>query len=296
MSIVLKRPTTFKEQVSILSKDRNLIIDDEQYAELILSRLNYYRFSGYFRFFYKCENEFKENTRFEDIYNLYNFDIELRRLIMDLTEEIEINFRTYIAYYIAHEFEPEGYMDPDNFYDKDKHSEFINIVYKKVRRYKHKEYIKHHENKYKGKLPIWVLVEILSFTDLSLLYSNLKIADQKKIIMNNYSDKRVTANAKEVKNWIRVLCDLRNLCAHYERLCNVRMANGIKLPLEYKDKFFNNTLFSALIILNILIIRDNIWSEFLQKLISIIEKYKFENMEYMGFPQDWRIILDRKKD
>jgi abortive infection bacteriophage resistance protein len=41
-----KQPTTFEEQIEIL-RSRNLIIDDNQEAINILSRVNYYRLSAY---------------------------------------------------------------------------------------------------------------------------------------------------------------------------------------------------------------------------------------------------------
>ena len=66
----LKRKKTFDEQIDLL-KNRNLIIDNEKQAKYILSKVNYYRLSGYFKYFYQSENRFKEGTSFDDIYNIY---------------------------------------------------------------------------------------------------------------------------------------------------------------------------------------------------------------------------------
>ena len=46
-------------------------------------------------------------------------------------------------------------------------------------------FIGHHNNKYGGQFPIWVAVEVISFSPLSKLYSNLKNED-KRHIANEY--------------------------------------------------------------------------------------------------------------
>lgn len=71
----LKKPRTYDDQIGIL-KSRGLIIDNEEFAKSILKNIGYYKLSGFYKFFYKnikenTEREFKEGTKFEDIYNLY---------------------------------------------------------------------------------------------------------------------------------------------------------------------------------------------------------------------------------
>lgn len=297
---VLKRPLkkakTFDEQVDIL-QERKLLIDDREYAKKVLSKVNYYRLSGYFIYFYvPGKEEFRQGTKFEDIYNLYKFDTELRRLFMELTEEIEINFRTYIAYYIAHNFGEEGHLNNDNFYSKNYHYEFVQILNKKVESYKDKAYIKHHKDIYDGNIPIWVAVEILSFTDLSKLYSNMKNNDREKIIYNNYKDIDVVKNAGIVRFWIQSLSEIRNKCAHYERLYDSKLKKDIKLPKPYRLKDIrSNSLFAALIIFKLLINDEVLWNDFIDRFEDIISKFEFKNFHNMGFINDWKNILTGKK-
>lgn len=289
----LKKAKTFEEQIDILQK-RNLVIKDKEKAKNILSKINYYRLSGYFRYFYKFETEeFKENTTFEDLYRLYKFDESLRRLIMNLTEVVEINFRTFVAYYIAHNFGEEGHLNISNFDCKsvEYHKKFIKNLEDKINSYEDKEFIKHHKETYRGKLPIWVVVEIFSFNDLSRLYGNMKNKDRKEIIKANYEDPKIVRSAFDVRNWIRVLTDVRNMCAHYERLFNKRFTNSIKLPPMYDGKVFNNTVFAALIILKLLVNDNEIWDEFIDDLEGLFKKYEFTDLESMGFQNDWKNII-----
>lgn len=82
---------TFDEQLEILKQRK-------------LKRINYYRLSAYFLPFQypktsKNKDMFLEETKFEDIIQLYYFDCELRKIIFEAIESIEIYFRTQITYY-----------------------------------------------------------------------------------------------------------------------------------------------------------------------------------------------------
>ena len=72
-----KRPTTIAEQIAIL-KDHGCIISDSTFAEEILSTINYYRLSAYFRPFRNDDGNFLSDTTFEKIHRIYEFDRELR--------------------------------------------------------------------------------------------------------------------------------------------------------------------------------------------------------------------------
>lgn len=86
----LKPFLTFEEQIQKLA-GRGIVINNYDTARDFLSKVNYYKFSGYTLFF-----EFKEGpdrshryqlgTSFEDIKNLYLFDKKLRFLIWEKTK------------------------------------------------------------------------------------------------------------------------------------------------------------------------------------------------------------------
>ena len=109
----IKKPTTFKEQVQIL-KSRNLIIDDENMAISILQNINYYCLSAYL-LTYKTKDGSYNWASIMDAFRLYQFDQDLRNLILPMLENIEIAFRTHIAYLIAHKYGALGYQDCRNF-------------------------------------------------------------------------------------------------------------------------------------------------------------------------------------
>ncbi len=97
-----KPPTRLAEQVAQLER-RGLIISDKSNAEFYLAQLNYYRFAAYCLPFEQdhSSHQFQPNTHFEDVLNLYVFDRELRLLVLDAIERIEVSLRTQLAYHLG---------------------------------------------------------------------------------------------------------------------------------------------------------------------------------------------------
>ena len=76
-------------------QDRGLIIPDLARADRYLSFIGYYRLSAYTIPFQQIVttpstvlHQFKANTTFDDVLNLYIFDRELRLLVMDAIERM----------------------------------------------------------------------------------------------------------------------------------------------------------------------------------------------------------------
>ena len=95
---------TIQEQITLL-QGRGLQVNDIAIAEHFLSNISYYRLEGYWWPMQadKVKHIFKPNSRFEDVIALYNFDRELRLLIFDVIERIEVGFRTKVIYHLSHE-------------------------------------------------------------------------------------------------------------------------------------------------------------------------------------------------
>lgn len=279
----MKMAKTFEEQVELLI-DRNLEIMDKTEAEEFFSANNYYRVSAYFRPYYIKYNEelFKNGVTIEHIKNLYNFDSELRLLILPLIEKIEIAFRTHIAYYFAHNMGPMGYLEKDNFFDERVHFEFIKRIEEITRKPKD-DFLKHYKNSYDRQYPIWVLVESLSFGNLSKFYSNMKNEDKSEICKLFYPKLKY----KQLENWISGLVILRNICAHHGRVFN----REIQMP-QFKgynfdiQKGYEKRIYSMFLIMKELIGPSDIWNDFVEKLQEIIRIYRFTHLQAMGFTKD----------
>ena len=110
---------TFKpieDQISLLKK-RELIFISEENAEKVLSMYSYYDIiNGYKDLFIESKSEddrqelYKKGTTFEQIYELYLFDKELRNTVFAALLDIEESIRAAVAYTISRDY---GHMEKD---------------------------------------------------------------------------------------------------------------------------------------------------------------------------------------
>lgn len=172
-------------------------------------QVNYYRFSGYAKLF--CKNDiFINGVTFDSIKNVYEFDKELKSIILKYIFYIEVLVKTQIAYVLSLKIGNLFYKDINCFNSIEHFNELGDVINKKMDRFKSEKFIQHYE---KDKIPIWVLVEILSFSDISMLFSNLK-SEYQKLIATGY----LNTNAAYLKSYLYSLTTIRNSCAHDTRI------------------------------------------------------------------------------
>lgn len=113
-----KQTFTIVEHIQQL-RNRGLQINDEELAIHYLSHVSYYRLAGYWWPMQsnKETHNFKPDSKFEDVVSLYNFDRELRILLFDVIEKIEISLRTKLIYHLSHEFDPWWFQNTTIFQD-----------------------------------------------------------------------------------------------------------------------------------------------------------------------------------
>ena len=280
----LKDFKSLDEQIDLLEK-RGLIIYNKDKAKRFLSNTNYYRFSGYYKPFYiKDTEKFRKKTTFYDIYNLNNFDRELRNLVFSLTAQVEIKFKTRIAYYISENYGNQGHLEKQLFKNEIDYYMLMGQLGGELKKSK-EDFIDHHNKIYSGNIPTWVIIEILSFGAISKLYKNLLITHKKGIIKN-----KTIYNYEFIESWLQTITILRNMCAHHSRLYN-RSLNRPKIPRQLKGQYIQgkeNKLFVQLLILRELIDDEDEWIDFVRNLDILFDKYKFQREFEMGFPYNWK--------
>lgn len=121
---------SINEQLEIL-RTRGLTINDDQKAKDFLLRNNYYRISGYSLTLRK-NDQFSKTATFQNIVDIYNFDHELRHIILQYLEIIEVQMKSIYAYEFTKIHGPVGYLDTSFFTDSKKHKEIRKgIAYQK---------------------------------------------------------------------------------------------------------------------------------------------------------------------
>ncbi|MDW5298851.1 MAG: Abi family protein [Sedimentibacter sp.] len=291
MSDKTKPFKTIEEQITLLEQ-RGLIIDDKAETERALSHYNYYRLSGYTLTLRK-EDKFFKDVKMSDVMQIYNFDAELRALLLYLLEYIEVSFRTYVGYCHSKKYGPLGYKNSKNFTDSDRFFKFQKDLNEAIKENERSEiFIQHHKNKYDGDFPIWVVVELLSFGTLSRLFKNLNWDVQKEICKSNYN--KITE--EYIENWLQGFTILRNICAHRGRIYNKNINFALRLSNKDKKEFINSgleiqkiskRLFIYLFVAKKLVLDNNVWFNFIDKLEKLLEKYPFVDIAHYGFPKNW---------
>ena len=238
--IYSKEAITIDEQVAQL-EHRGLAINDIAGAKHLLANLGYYRLAGYWWSMQadKVAHVFKPNSRFEDVVALYHFDRDLRLLLFDVIERIEISLRTHLIYHLSHECSPWWFQDTTIFFDSRELIKTLAAIEEELDRSKD-AFIKEHLKKYKddGRFPpAWKTLELTSFGSLSKLYGNLKnTVKAKDIIAQEFG----TVNHTYLPSWLQSIAQIRNYCAHHSRLWNRNLPGRPKLMQKPPQDWIND--------------------------------------------------------
>ena len=283
-------PMTIDEQVENL-KAIGLIVEDEEYAKKILNDISYFRLIKAYSLNLKSKNgTYGEKVTFEQIVELYLFNARFRQLIFPEIEKIEINVRCRIANYFAQQYGVLGYLEADNFVNAQYHQSFLVDIEEEIRRNSKAPFVRNFKDNYEGgQLPIYALVEVFSFGTLSKFYKNMKNPDKKAVA------KSFGVGYTYLESWLESISYVRNICAHYGRLYNAKLSKTPKLYNEYTEAGVgNNRIFGVLLCIRILLNKDKHWNTFVEQAELLFEKYEHVDFKTMGFPENWKELLEVK--
>ena len=278
---------TIKAQIENL-KSLNLIINDEKFAESFLEDVSYYRLVKAFSIGLKPKNKsYYENVTFEQLTELYLFNVKFRQILLSQIETIEINLRCRISNYFCLKYGVLGYKDSINFANSKYHNDFLT----EINRNKRMPFIYNFKNNYvDGEIPFYALVEIMSFGTLSKFFKNMLNQDKKEVA------KKYNVGYSYLESWIECISFVRNICAHYGRLYQVRLTKKPKLYKQYTEiNISNSYIFGVLCCIKHLIKIDENWISFVNRIDTLFNKYKFVNKIELGFPDNWKNILLNNK-
>jgi len=296
-----KPPKIHDDHIKELNS-RGLIIKDEKKANHLLEKISYYRLSGYWYPMLKepkSDHIFKPKSTLNNAFQLYCFDRELRKLISNEVEKIEIAIRAKMINVLSLKHGAFWYCD--NTLSK-KQSKNVKSIERFIDEYERTDeiFIREFKAKYSNPLPpCWMMFEISSFGSLSMLYDNLKAPSEKRIISNSFG-----LDEKTFASWLHSLVYVRNVCAHHSRLWNRYMTIAPKLPISPANDWINitilppinagglpqsvnNRLYIFLCMILYLINSVNKRNRFKLKLFYLLRSYKNVDVRAMGFPDGW---------
>lgn len=292
-----KKPTTINEQIQIL-KSRGLTIESESETSHYLSHISYYRLGEYWHSMQEDKEKhiFKPNSKFYNVISLYCFDRELRSLLFNVIEKLEISLRTKLIYHLSHEFDPWWFQNFEIFSDSRALVKTLSGLEEEIARSKD-PILKNHYKKHtddKRFPPAWKTLEQTSFGALSKLYGNLKnTIKSKDTIAKEYG----AVNHTYLPSWLQSIAQIRNYCAHHSRLWNRNLPGAPKLlskpPFAWIDDVPKQHEFLKLYVhmclmkylLNIVAPGNH----FTEKLMRLFQKYSNVDLKALGIKENWKV-------
>lgn len=292
----LKEPLPYARQVEKLRKKHGLIIDDETVAVRVLKHVNYYRLSAYGISLRVPgdKDKYIEGTKFEDLYSLYRFDFRFRHLLLALIESFEIELRSRISFQLSMTYGSEGFRDPSNFLSTtDKEGKLYHtIVMEKldsaIQDGARKPFVAHHNKEYGGMFPAWVSIELFTFGMLSMLFS-IMLPHVRKMVTNVFG----LLSIQQFNGWVQAFVDVRNRCAHNERLYNMPLRQPIAMfpdDAKYIIKPLHR-IFPVLLALKRVVSDKDLWEWFFYELEQLFMVHPEVDMTCIGFPPNWQDAL-----
>lgn len=309
-----KHYMTIDEQVNFLKNEKKLKFKSEKLAKRVLQEVGYYKLINAYKIPFIINNQYLDNVYFEDIYNLYKFDIELKTIVFEAATNIEINFKSLLSEVISSQYgiKEKIYLKKENFApDTGKADEYTFAQMKKHIKDSIKKQVdnmqpavKWYNDNYKY-FPFWVVVNILTIGSVSRIYGKLKDSD-KIIVAKNYK-----LPYDYLGSYIRHINLVRNICAHNDVLYRYKSINSIPQKIKnVKDiyeklgilknpktgRYFkgSNDFLATIIIFKLLLSKEN-FNLFYTKFKGLLSKLKktlspifYEKiLDEMGLPENW---------
>jgi|GEM_PF-1344177 len=275
--------------------------EEEVIAKKKLESLNYYRFSIYPKILPKNDSE---NFSFNDAMKLYEFDEFLKKNLYEFTSYLENKWKGSLVHYLGvnynnpHFFMAQCYLDL-SLYQSPKWGRDIILTFQDIIKKSNSLPIKHHRKNKQSFIPIWVLIEELTFGQFETFLTQLNGNYLKDFSRGLYNAKYVSA----FSGWVSLIRELRNKISHHSRLYGGNFTKPPKILNEDSKKYFpniktepkirNKLVTTFYVIYKLFIFEDNKmkmkWNTFLYNLDSEINKlsYILDIEKFIGFTPNW---------
>ncbi|WP_225048597.1 Abi family protein [Lacticaseibacillus kribbianus] len=319
--------TTHAQQIQIL-QSRGLKVDSN--AVHALEEIGYYAvINGYKWSFLQRDSSgevihpehYATGSSFNEILALYNFDADLRATLYRSLLKYESVLGAEISYKFSEAYpEANAYLAIDK-YNRDPHqtgmvvgtiSSLSRELQAQWRQHDEENAVKHYVNKH-GHVPLWVLVNFMTFGELNYFYANLTESLQLKIA-KDFTQQRTTAYHLEQYSTTpieallainKIVNTFRNAVAHGEITFSRHLNKStkmypIKQALQRKDVILHSQagVFELIFSLKLVLPRPD-YERLVVEVTKLITTYRdqFKSVSFnailqdMNFPQNFAQAL-----
>ena len=284
-------------------------------------------------------------TTFDEVYALYNFDKEIRTIYLKYLLKIESTIKTVIAHEFSSKYGHDNYLTTNSFQTaastdvqelkriaKKRHFNYatdlsdikqasaeenaanvvklIGDIHQEIARQmsNHHQVVTHYLTHH-GYIPLWVLVNVLTFGKIAVFYNNMKQVDKTAVA------KRFSVSVDELSKYMDMLCIARNKCAHDERFYNIEFRKrlhtksirnfavlGIERQSDGSYTYGTNDAYAIAIIFATFLSKTEL-KDFVSAMSSAIMKLQKQLhtipvstvLREMGFGTTWTKLTELKK-
>ncbi len=304
-------PLNIDQQIFLL-KEKGLIIEDIETAKRWLSHISYFRFKQYsytFKDYKNADGNYIPGTSFEMVRDLYVFDRKLKMIVFEAIENIEISVKTQISNALSCTYGSHWYLDAKHFISaEERRSIARNTRFEEdiPKSFDHEKLLKDIERELENPTeiflqtykkyyepiypPSWMLMEMITFSTMSLMFESLKPSEEKNVILESFK-----LTKKQFVSWLHCFSFIRNKCAHHVRLVYSPVIFQPSMPLKKSriflaeaDQLDNNTLYAVLCCLQFMLGICNEQSTFSQELLQLTAAFQGIDYNRLGFTDHWK--------
>ena len=275
----------------------------------ILKNIGYFSLIGGYKtpFIDPMTRVYQCGTTFDDIYALYRFDSDLRELVFKYICIVEQKIRQLISYSFCQIYgeQQAAYLTPSNYTNLPRRfadvQKLIGILTYQANTNNEHRYIVHQRTTYQN-VPLWVLVNTLTFGQISKFYTLLPFAMQSSI-----SREYKHVNERQLEQYLKVLTLFRNVCAHNERLFSFRthidfpdtdLHRKLQIPKNGNQYLYGKRDLFGIIIAFRYLFASETFICFKKSLKRLLRQYtnrstrltEAQLCSLMGFPLNWEKI------
>lgn len=316
----MKPFSSLNQQIAQL-KARRLTIEDESKAKEYLLENNYYNVINLYSKILQVENnQYREGATFDEIVELHILDSEIKSTLLKSLIQVEKHFKSIFAYYFSESYPNEyDYLKTESYMSNRTLNihQTLAVISKKINKLNRNHQrsdapnnsVGHHIQVH-GSVPLWVIINELDLGTVRYMYRysddrvRNKVARKlsEHIFQNTGVRLQVNLEANVVDIFLQCINDLRNCCAHNNKLWDFRTSISIHYIEPIYSQYFSHrqhrtSCFAIYLSLQLALSRN----EFITLNNALKKQFKTTSekihsvdfntvLQKYGFPEDWHAI------
>ncbi|MDR6712307.1 abortive infection bacteriophage resistance protein [Pseudomonas hunanensis] len=271
-------------------KSQGLIVSNESLALKYIAFVGHFRLEGYwYQMQDRVSKMFLPNTTFEKIFERYECDREIRAILMESAERLEVAVRSVICNLLSLKYSPHWYLKSEIFAPKGRNGigQMLSKIESEVERASARLYIKAYYDSYEDPYlpPSWAMSECVTLGTWSKIFAMLRDPADRRMISSKFGITQVEV----FESWLHTLTVLRNMAAHHDRFIDVKIGvsptNLKRKNIKFTD---NKTVYASLTVVHVLLRAIGFDGTFKDRLALMEDRYGVSHFQRLGFPEHWR--------